>query len=63
MSEPYKKIRDNQWILTVQENGKDRELYVQFPESVINQMGWSEGDTLEWLDNGDGSWTIQQTNQ
>ena len=63
MSESYKKIRDNQWILTVQENGKDRELYVQFPESVINQMGWSEGDTLEWLDNGDGSWTIQQTNQ
>ena len=63
MSEPYKKIRDNQWILTVQENGKDRELYVQFPEAVINQMGWSEGDTLEWLDNGDGSWTIQQTNQ
>lgn len=63
MSEPYKKIPDNQWILTVQENGKDRELYVQFPEAVINQMGWSEGDTLEWLDNGDGSWTIQQTNQ
>ena len=63
MSEPYKKIRDNQWILTVQENGKDHELYVQFPEAVINQMGWSEGDTLEWLDNGDGSWTIQQTNQ
>ena len=63
MSESYKKIRDNQWILTVQENGKDRELYVQFPEAVINQMGWSEGDTLEWLDNGDGSWTIQQTNQ
>ena len=60
MSEPYKKIRDNQWILTVQENGKDQELYLQFPPDAINQMGWSEGDTLEWLDNGDGSWTLQK---
>jgi hypothetical protein len=63
VSEPYKKVGDNQWILTVQENGKDQELFVQFPEEAINQMGWSEGDTLEWLDNGDGSWTIQQKNQ
>jgi len=21
-------------------------------------MGWQEGDTLEWIDNNDGSWTI-----
>jgi len=21
-------------------------------------MGWSEGDTLEWFDNNDGSWGI-----
>lgn len=60
MSEPYKKIGNNQWMLTVQENGHDRELYIQFPEEAINQMGWSGGDTLEWLDNGDGSWTLQK---
>ena len=60
MSQPYKKINNNQWVLTVQENGRDKELYIQFPEEAINQMGWSEGDTLEWLDNGDGSWTLQK---
>ena len=60
MTEPYKKINSNQWVLTVQENGKDKELYIQFPEEAINQMGWSSGDTLEWLDNGDGSWTLQK---
>ena len=63
MSEPYVKVNDNEWIITVQENGKTKELFVQFPPDAINQMGWSEGDTLEWLDNGDGSWTIQQKNQ
>ena len=60
VSQPYKKINNNQWVLTVQENGKDKELYIQFPEEAINQMGWSSGDTLEWLDNGDGSWTLQK---
>lgn len=60
MTEPYRKIRDNQWVVTVQENGKDRELYLQLPPDAINQMGWSSGDTLEWLDNGDGSWTLQK---
>ena len=60
LTEPYRKIRDNQWVVTVQENGKDRELYLQLPPDAINQMGWSDGDTLEWLDNGDGSWTLQK---
>lgn len=60
VTEPYKKIGDNQWIVTVQENGRDQELYLQLPPDAINQVGWSSGDTLEWLDNGDGSWTLQK---
>jgi len=60
MKEPYVKVSDTEWIITVQENGKTKELFVQFPPDAINQMGWSEGDTLEWLDNGDGSWAIQK---
>jgi hypothetical protein len=59
MNEPYKKINDSQWVLTVQENGQTKELFLQFPEEAINQVGWSEGDTLEWMDNGDGSWTLK----
>jgi hypothetical protein len=58
MKEPYRKISNSQWVLTVRENGQDSELYMQFPEEAMNQMGWCEGDVLEWLDNGDGSWTI-----
>jgi hypothetical protein len=63
VSEPYKKISNNQWILTVQKNGQDRELIVQFPEEAINQMGWCAGDVIEWLDNGDGSWTLQKSDK
>lgn len=58
MSEPYKRVGVNQWIVVVQENGKDKELFIQLPEDAISQMGWAEGDVLEWLENENGSWTI-----
>lgn len=45
-------------VLTVQENPKTGELFLEFPHGVIDQVGWTEGDVLEWFDNGDGSWTI-----
>lgn len=54
------KISDSKWIIEVQENGKTKELFVQFPEEAMNQMGWYEGDVIEWLDNGDGSWTLKK---
>lgn len=60
MEVPYKKVSDNTWILEVQQNGKNKELYIQFPKDAISQVGWSEGDVIEWLDNGDGSWTLQK---
>lgn len=46
------------YIATVQEQEETGELFFQLPEHALNQMGWYEGDLLEWLDNGDGSWTI-----
>ena len=48
MKEPYRKISDNNWIITVQEHGENKELVIQFPPDAINQMGWDEGDTLIW---------------
>jgi hypothetical protein len=54
------KITDSKWIIEVQENGKTKDLFIQFPEEAMNQMGWYEGDVIEWLDNGDGSWTLKK---
>ena len=57
---PYTKISDSEWIITVQENGKDKELYIQFPPDAISQVGWDPGDVIEWHDNEDGSWTLKK---
>ena len=44
----YRKISDNVWIVTVQENNKTKELYIEFPPDAIDQVGWDAGDDLEW---------------
>jgi hypothetical protein len=47
------------WILEVQETPIG-EQFIAFPDEAIAELGWRDGDTIEWLDNGDGSWTIKK---
>lgn len=44
----YRKISDSVWIVTVQENNKTKELFIEFPPDAIDQVGWDVGDDLEW---------------
>ena len=50
-------------ILEVQEDSETGDLYLQFTPDMLSQMGWHEGDMLEWHDNGDGSYVIQKKDQ
>ena len=52
------------WILPVQqkiEEGID-DYYVQFPDDLLEAANLKGGDTVEWVDNGDGSYTLRKTN-
>ena len=55
-----KKVGEKKWIIEVQENGTTKELFIEIPEDAINQVGWHDGDILEWTSNGDGTWSIQK---
>lgn len=46
------------WTLTVKEDPETGDAILQFPPELLEHMGWREGDTLEWLDNKDGSWSL-----
>jgi bifunctional DNA-binding transcriptional regulator/antitoxin component of YhaV-PrlF toxin-antitoxin module len=48
-----KKGKVNKWILPV-----DDDYNITFPEDLIEQTGWKEGDILEWIDQGDGSFKM-----
>ena len=45
-------------IVTLEEDGDD--LILPFPDELLNELGWGDGDTLEWIDNGDGTLTLKK---
>lgn len=53
-----KKIRDNEWLIEVQEDGETKEMYIQLPLESLTQMGWDEGDTVLWEELPSGAWQI-----
>lgn len=46
------------WTLEVQEDPETGDAILQFPPDLLDAAGWKDGDTLEWKDNGDGSWSL-----
>lgn len=53
------KTMTKQWTVTVQEN-EQGEQFIEFPDEIIKEIGWKEGDTIEWNDNHDGSFTLKK---
>ena len=50
---------NKRWVLDVQEN-EQGEQFIEFPEDFLKETGWKEGDSIEWIDNHDGSWTMKK---
>ena len=44
--------------LTVSNDG-----ILTFPDDVLEEFGWKEGDVLEWIDNKDGSFSLVKNNE
>jgi bifunctional DNA-binding transcriptional regulator/antitoxin component of YhaV-PrlF toxin-antitoxin module len=44
--------------VTLEQDGD--ELIFPIPDDVLGDLGWTEGDTVEWIDNGDGSVTVRK---
>jgi hypothetical protein len=36
----------------------DGELLLDLGTELCDRLGWQVGDTIEWKDNGDGSWQL-----
>ena len=42
------------------EDGGDGEVTLPFPAEMLAELGWNEGDTLDWTDNKDGTFSIKK---
>ena len=48
------------WVLTVEEDPANGDAILTFPQDLLEAADWKEGDTLEWIDLGDGSWQLKK---
>jgi hypothetical protein len=49
------------WTLNVEEANDDSgDAILTFPPELLEQAGWKEGDTLNWIDQKDGSWLLKK---
>jgi hypothetical protein len=51
-----------QWTVTAEEDPVTGDIVLPLPPDLLELQGWVEGDTLEWIDNKDGTWSIQKVN-
>lgn len=53
-----KEEKQKKWILPVEQVHED--YYVSFPDELLKAANIREGDIIEWIDNGDGSYLLKK---
>jgi hypothetical protein len=46
------------WTITLEQDGED--LILPFPDDLLSTTGWKEGDTIQWIDLGNGAWQLKK---
>jgi len=49
--------------LVVQEDPETGDLFIELPERLLKQLGWQEGDDLQWIQDNLGNWTIKKVEE
>lgn len=49
------------WTLTLEEaDDGSGDLILPLTDEIMESAGWQVGDTLEWIDNKNGTWSIKK---
>jgi len=49
------------WTVITEQDPDTGDLLLPLPEDLLEAAGFSEGDDIEWTDNGDGSYTLSKS--
>lgn len=55
-----KQTGPHSWTIEVKQDGKTKELYLEFPPGALDQVGWDIGDDLIWEELDHGSWSLRK---
>jgi hypothetical protein len=51
-------VMNNTYTAIIGEDGED--LILPLPQELLEGLAWNIGDTLEWTDLGNNSWSIRK---
>ena len=57
---PPQEDKVTKWQLPVESDGPSGEYFITFPDDLLEAIGLNEGDQIEWIDQGDGSYLIKK---
>lgn len=53
-------LENKTWSVYLETDPKTGDLILPLSDEMTAGLGWEVGDTLQWIDNKDGSWTIKK---
>jgi hypothetical protein len=54
------KDKVEKWVLPVEADGPSGEYFITFPDDLLEAANLKEGDQIEWIDQGDGSYLLKK---
>jgi len=48
------------WTINLEEDPETGDLILPLTPDILDQTGWKTGDSIDWIDNKDGSWTMKK---
>ena len=48
------------WTISLEEDPETGDLILPLNDDILEETGWKTGDSIDWIDNKDGSWTMKK---
>lgn len=51
------------WTIVLDQDPETGDLIMPLSDEILESAGWKEGDTLEWIDNENGTWSLRKLDE
>lgn len=55
-------LENKTWTVKVQELEGTDDFFIEIPDEIVKLAGFNPGDTIEWIPNEDGTYTLISEN-
>ena len=53
-------VANKSWTVNLEEDPETGDLILPLNDDILAETGWKTGDSIEWIDNKNGSWTMKK---